>query len=115
MEKNLKPGKMIQIPDKKKVENEYAHEMKDKTRTIDPRPSFSISAETLPAIKNWSTGQKYMMIVEVEQIGSRIEDWGDDKGKLVGNFKICAVQVENEEEEEDEEGLPKKMYSKKKE
>lgn len=93
--------KMIEIPEKKTVPNQYAIESKEKKHTIDPRPRFSVSEEILPAIKEWTTGKKYMMEIEVEQTGSRIEDYGDDKGKLVADFRISGIKVEDKSKDDD--------------
>lgn len=97
----MKPPKMIMIPDSKMVKDEFSSSKAK--REVDPRPEFSITAESLPAIKDWSVGKKYMVEMEVEMTGSRIEDWGDDKGKLKGNFKICGIKPDMEEKEEKEE------------
>ena len=35
--------------------------------------------------------------MEVEMTGSRIEDYGDDKGKLKANFKISGIMVDADE------------------
>ena len=97
----MKTPKMIKISSKKVVvDNDYPSVEKNKSeRVIDPRPEFSVIEEVLPAIKDWSVGKKYMLEIEVEMTGSRIEDWGDDKGKLKASFKISGIKVEEEDEE----------------
>ncbi len=99
----MKVPKMIVIPEKKMVENQYKNDMTDEKREIDPRPQFCISEDVLPAIKTWSTGQKYKMEIEVEQVGSRISDYGDDKGKLVADFKISGIMPDTDSDESKEE------------
>ncbi len=113
----MKAPSMTMIPSEKKVPNTYAKEMKEPTHVIDPRPQFSINADLLPAIKDWKTGQKYKLEIEVEQTGSRIETYGDDKGKLVGEFRISGVMVDNDTDEAKEEpkgSFPKGMTVKNK-
>lgn len=111
MKTNKRPP-MKKIPSKKVVKDEYpAVELKNTEREIDPRPEFSVNAEALPAIKDWSVGKKYMIEMEVEMIGSRIQDWGDDKGKLVASFKINGIAADNDEAEESE--FPEGMKVKK--
>ncbi len=100
----MKPPKMIAIPSEKKVENTYAKEMTEKQHTIDPRPQFCISAELFPAIKEWKTGEKYKLEVEVEQMGSRIETYGDDKGKLIADFRISGIMVDSDKDDSKDKG-----------
>lgn len=57
----------------------------------DNRPSFEISEKMLPEIKNWKVGEKYMLVVEVEQKSLSIKDHGPEKGKLCGYFKITKI------------------------
>lgn len=94
------PKKLKVIPEKKVIEDEYAKTEKSGKRTIDPRPEFSVSEEIMPQIKDWSVGKKYRFEVEAEMTGSRIQDYGDDKGKLVSNFKISGIAEEEKEEKE---------------
>lgn len=111
----MKAPKIINIPSKKIVVDEYAMGgdlAKKVKRETDPRPEFVIDAETLPAIKDWNVGKKYKLEIEVEMVGSRIEDWGANKGKLTGNFKISGIMVEDDMDEEEEE-MPKAMRMKK--
>lgn len=100
----MKPPKMIMIPDSKMVKDEFSSSKAK--REVDPRPEFSITADALPAIKDWSVGKKYMVEMEVEMTGSRIEDYGDDKGKLKGQFKISGIMPE-EAGEKEKEGMKK--------
>ncbi len=110
----MKTPAMIIIPSKKMVENTYKNEISDEKRAIDPRPSFCISEDVLPAIKDWKTKGKYKLEIEVEQVGSRVSDYGDDKGKLVADFKISGIMVEGDKKEEDEDKeYPKAMKTKK--
>lgn len=99
MTKAIKPPKMVVIPEKKVVKQEKS-EVKD-SYTTDPRPTFSVSELVYPKIKDWKTGQKYKMEIEVEQVGSEISDWGDDKGKMVNRFKICGIAAEEKSESSD--------------
>jgi hypothetical protein len=99
----MKAPKMNVIPDKKIIKDTEMMDHKSGKREVDPRPEFSVNAEEFPAIKDWSVGKKYKMEIEVEMTGSRIGDWGDDKGKLTGSFKICGIMAEEEGEKEEDE------------
>lgn len=100
----MKAPKMILIPEKKTVPNEYGMESKSKTREVDPRPSFSVDAETFPAIKDWNVGKKYTLEVEVEMTGSNIGDkWSDNPGKLTASFKICGIMEDTDDDNEEDE------------
>lgn len=118
----MKAPKMtkVVIPTEKKIKNTDTFSS-EKKRIIDPRPSFSIAEDVLPAIKDWKTKGRYNLEIEVEQTGSRIEDYGDNKGKLVGEFRICGIMVDKEEggkseekgDKEDKSEFPEKMRVKK--
>lgn len=102
----MKAPKMTKIPSEKKIIDKDNSVMKKgkvehMERTIDPRPSFSVNAEILPQIKDWSVGKKYKIEIEAEMVGSRIEDWGDDKGKLVASFKISGIMQDTDDDKND--------------
>lgn len=98
--------KMTIIPEKKVVPNEYGIESKSKTREIDPRPQFSVDAETLPQIKDWSVGKKYKMEIEAEMVGSNIaEKWSDNPGKLTASFKISGIMQDDDEDEKEKSSI----------
>ncbi len=105
---------MVNIPDKKTVPNEYGIEAKSKTKVIDPRPQFSANEDVLPAIKDWSVGKKYPLEVMVEMTGSRIGgQWDDEnKGKLVADFRICGIAVDDDADEKDKKPEPETKESK---
>ncbi len=98
MKKDAKAPSMKKIPSEVTVKDTSTKVEKNGTvdRKIDPRPSFRINADLLPQIKDWSAGKKYPLEIEVEMTGSRIEDWGEDKGKLVGEFKICGIMADTD-------------------
>lgn len=103
------------IPDKKVIKDTEMMDHKSGKRTVDPRPEFSINAEEFPAMKEWSVGKKYKLEIEVEMTGSRIGEWGDDKGKLTGSFKISGIMSDedkDEEGEDEDESFPKAMKKK---
>jgi hypothetical protein len=107
-----KPPPMKKIPKERSSGNKNeAKAIVSSEETFDPRPQFSISEVYYPEIKNWSAGKKYPLMIEVEMVGSRIEDWGPDKGKYTGSFKINGIGSHMEEEEEEE--FPKGMKVKK--
>lgn len=97
----MKAPKMTKIPEKV-VSKEKNYEGKTVTRENDPRPSFSVNEDSLPAIKDWSTGKKYKLEIEVTVTGTRIEDYGHDKGKLKADLKISGIILDNNKDEEDE-------------
>lgn len=112
------------IPSKKKIKDEFVVSEKDGKREVDPRPEFEVNVEEFPDIKNWKTGEKYTIMMEVQQVGSMIGEYGDDKGKLVARFKVNGIcshdeKMENEEEEDEKDengeykGFPKAMRIKK--
>lgn len=63
----------------------------NKKETYDPRPCFSISETDLPEIKSWTIDGKYKLEIEVEMRGIREEDYGNNKGKKVAEFRISKV------------------------
>lgn len=91
---------MISIPEKKVVKND--NDFNAKTREIDPRPSFTITVDELPQIKEWSVGKKYTLEIEVEMTGSRIEDWGENKDKLTASFRVSGIMEDTDDDDEDE-------------
>jgi len=109
----MKTPQMNIIPDKKKVPNEYVTDSKSKTREIDPRPEFQINADEFPDIKEWSVGKKYKLEIEVEMTGSRIGEYGDDKDKLTGTFKISGIMSDEDKDDAKAYMAPKAMMKKK--
>lgn len=64
------------------------------------RPTFSLTSDALPEIKEWKVGGKYKLQIEVEQTGSNKSDFGDmPAGEVRNNFKILSVAVEHESDE----------------
>lgn len=59
-------------------------------------PSFVITAEQVPEIKNWELGGKYKMIIEVEMRGLN-----KDEDATIGNFYITAYKYIPEKAVED--------------
>ena len=65
-------------------------------------PSFYVSDKQMPEIENWEVGEKYTMVIEVEQ---KSMSEGDDKS-ISANFDIVAYKhipkasVEDMSEEE---------------
>lgn len=61
-------------------------------------PTFTIDNEDLPELKDWKVGEKYTLVMEVEQTSMRQgSEWqGDtskDKNKIHATFKIVAIGV----------------------
>jgi hypothetical protein len=118
MATEIKAPKMNVIPDKKMIKDDVVMDGKGNSkREIDPRPQFSINAEEFPAIADWSVGKKYKIEIEVEMTGCRIGEWGDDKGKMTGEFKICGIMADEDKDDAKEEkasSFPKGMSKGKK-
>ncbi len=107
---------MIVIPDKLMIKDDFAPTKSGK-REIDPRPEFSINATEFPDIKDWSVGKKYKIEIEAEMTGSRIGEYGEDKGKLTGTFRISGIMADSDKDEKEEDydsRFPKGMQEKKK-
>lgn len=56
------------------------------------RSFLSIDEKYLKAIKNWSVGKKYKLIVEVEMTGLKKEEYGDKD--MRGEFRINKIKSE---------------------
>lgn len=68
-----------------------------KNRKYDPRPCIQFSEDELPQIKKWPLEGKYKLTVEVEMKGIREESYGSNKGKIVGEFRVTKVGVEEDD------------------
>ncbi len=100
----MKPPKKVKLTVIPSSKDEDMHTLKSeakepKINTYDPRPQFSIGVDEFPEIKDWVTGKKYKLEIEVEQTGSRIKDWGNNKGKLEGTYKITKIGSDNDADE----------------
>jgi len=65
------------------------------------RPSIEFSELELPEIKDWKIGEKYKVIMEIEQVSVKKKDYGPNKGKICAEFKVHKIgilpQKENKE------------------
>ena len=68
-----------------------------KEEPYDDRPRFSIKESELSDVKDWKVGEKYKVVLELEQTGSNIIDYGPDKGKIRGEFKVVGIGTEENE------------------
>lgn len=80
-------------------------------------PTISFTEEDLPEIKDWKVGDKYFLVMEVEQIslrqGSEWQGEEDDKAKETrATFKILSVGVNEGETESYEEEYARKRSGK---
>lgn len=70
-----------------------------KTRIL---PTVHLTDEDLPEIKDWKVGEKYTLVMEVEELSMRQgNEWqgADEKDKRIhATFKITSVGVEEEPE-----------------
>ena len=57
-----------------------------KTHKWDPRPHLNFTEAELPAIKDWEVGEKYTLIVEVEQCAKHKRPEG-----FSAEFKVLKV------------------------
>lgn len=55
-------------------------------------PTLSIDARTLPAIKNWKVGNKYRIMLTVEQTSLSKDEWGDGDNQTRARFKILKAK-----------------------
>lgn len=80
-------------------------------------PTFQIDDEDLPELKDWKVGEKYTLVMEVEQLSMRQgNEWqgSDTKDKKVhATFKIISVGVEEPKEETYDEEYARRMSPKK--
>lgn len=65
---------------------------------IDMPPSFSLTETQLPEAKDWQVGKKYTLEVEVEMVGSNINEYSKDK-TVSYSFNIVKVGAEMDEDE----------------
>lgn len=56
------------------------------------KPSFSIDATTLPAIKDWKVGKKYQIILDVEQTSLSKDEYSEGDNTLRARFKILKAK-----------------------
>lgn len=81
-----------------------------KTRIL---PTIRLTDEDLPEIKDWKVGEKYTLVMEVEQISMRQGDeWqgADNKDKRIhATFKITNVGVEDAEDPSYEQEYAQRM------
>lgn len=64
----------------------------------DSRPTFSLTVDQLPEIKNWKVGNKYKMVIEVEQTSMAKQEYMKDQ-PLTARFRITKVASEDEDED----------------
>lgn len=80
-------------------------------------PTFQIDDEDLPELKDWKVGEKYTLVMEVEQLSMRQgNEWqgSDSKDKKVhATFKILSVGVEEKPEPTYEEEYATRMGKRK--
>lgn len=65
-----------------------------------PKPEFRITENELPAIKNWTVGKKYKVLMDVEMVSQskNSDDYYNDaeKGKHSASFKINSAKEQSE-------------------
>lgn len=69
---------------------------------MDNRPTFEVTEDMIPQITEWKVGEKYMLMVEVEQTSVKVKEYGPDKGKVCANFKITKIGAHDENAEMEE-------------
>lgn len=64
-------------------------------------PTFQLTEDDLPDIKDWEVGKKYLLVMEVEEIamreGSEWQGAEDKEHKMHATFKITKVGAEEPE------------------
>lgn len=86
-----KAPKLKSIPSSVKMKKE---EIKV-DNSYNPQPGISFSESILPEVKSWKVGESYKLEIEVKMTGSRISDYGHDKGEVCGEFKITKIGVKD--------------------
>lgn len=80
-------------------------------------PTFQIDDEDLPELKDWKVGEKYTLVMEVEQLSMRQgNEWqgSDSKDKKIhATFKILQVGVEDKPDLTYEQEYAQRMGGKK--
>lgn len=71
-----------------------------KASSASPKPTFSLTDKDLPEIKEWKVGDKYRILLEVEQVGADKDEF--DK-RLHARFRILKAHDYDEYEEEEDE------------
>lgn len=56
-------------------------------------PSFRLDDTQLPEIKDWKTGEEYIITVKVKQMGSEIIEHGNRKGGLCNDFNVIEIKA----------------------
>lgn len=91
----------------KKVEGEKLNNFPT-DKQVKILPTFSLTDADLPDIKDWKVGDKYTLVMEVEQIsmrqGSEWQGASDKDKKVHATFKILEVGVEEEETDDSSDG-----------
>lgn len=91
----------MKAPKMKKLPVPKVSKGKDKPEQYDDRPELSFSEDQLPESKGWNLKDDYYLVLKVKMIGNRIEDYGQNTGKVVSRFKVLAVAVDNDSDEDD--------------
>lgn len=65
--------------------------------SFDSRPRISFTEDELPEIKEWSVGKKYKLEIKVEMTGINKMEYGENKNKIQGQFKVISTNVEEKE------------------
>lgn len=92
-----KAPSMKKIPAEKKYPSPGKSSTIKESNTYNPQPSICISEEFLPEIKSWSIDGEYDLRIKVKMTGIRTEDYGSEKGKVKGDFKITSIGLEKAE------------------
>lgn len=54
-------------------------------------PTFMLTSEDLPEIKNWQIGKEYKVGMVVEQVSIRKGGFDEDSNKIEANFKVKKI------------------------
>ncbi len=82
------------LPPPKKIKKLDAEMVKYTEEAYDNRPRLSIDETELKDVKDWKVKGKYKVVMELEMMGSHIMDYGKDKGKIKGEFKVVGIGLE---------------------
>lgn len=90
----------IQSEIKSRMKPVKGKKISTRAESVSPKrelPSFSLSEEDLPEIKNWKVGGKYRLLVEVEQVSLSKGDYyiTENNKKLHARFQVKKILADS--------------------
>lgn len=85
----MKAPKMTNIPDKKKS----SYSEIENGKYFNPQPTLQIGEDILPEVKDWKVDSTYNLTIQVKMTGLNTDEYGPQKGKTNGSFRITKIGV----------------------